>query len=57
MLEAGEGGIPEGVALVPGAGSNSSGASSPSLPASFASVGDLFSNAMNQEQGNTKVND
>jgi hypothetical protein len=35
MLDAGEGGIPEGVALGPGAGSNSSGASSPLLPASF----------------------
>jgi hypothetical protein len=31
-------GIPKGVALGPGAGSNSSGASSPSLPASFASI-------------------
>jgi hypothetical protein len=37
-MDAGEGGIPEGVALVPGAGSNSSGASSPSLSASFASI-------------------
>ena len=37
-LDAGEGGTPEGVALGPGDGSNSSGSSPPSLPASFASI-------------------
>jgi hypothetical protein len=37
-LDAGEGGTPEGVAFGPGAGSNSSGSSSPSLPTSFASM-------------------
>jgi hypothetical protein len=37
-LDAGEGGTPEGVALGQGAGSNSSGSSPPSLPASFASI-------------------
>ena len=37
-LDAGEGGIVEVVPLAPGAGPNSSGASSPSLPTLFASI-------------------
>ena len=37
-LDTSEGGISEAVALVPGAGPNSSGASSPSLLASLASI-------------------